>query len=278
MDERKTPRRARNPEAATGEWQLDPSEVRMHRRRLKEARSVGPLGKTLRVAAVALVLAGAALVYLNLDTLRGMTVRFPVLAELMGGEDAGPAPGGLFGGGSETAVVEAPSVVGEALPSSLDDAPAPNPAEAVEAPPPAEPDEAVAPAVASATPAPAEPPPAPEPELPVTPETFDFGLAVVSVSESDASATVLVLRNGGRRGVSSVSWWTTDGTATAGSDYASLGRQTLRFAAGEQNRSVRIPIIGDGNREGPESFFVHVAPGDSDQSVSDVEVIINDDD
>jgi len=113
----------------------------------------------------------------------------------------------------------------------------------------------------------------------VTPEEFDFGIDTMSVSEADASARLLILRNGGRRGVSTVTWWTVDGTARAGTDYASLDPQTVRFAAGEQNRSIQIPIVGDRNPEGPESFFVHLAPGErAGESASQIEVIINDDD
>ena len=98
----------------------------------------------------------------------------------------------------------------------------------------------------------------PEPEPPDTPETFDFGLRVINVSEADASAAVIVLRSGGRRGVSHLTWWTTDGTATAGADYAALdpavvlarwsrgvvrrhGRRLREAPGHDQERSVRRP-------------------------------------
>jgi hypothetical protein len=73
----------------------------------------------------------------------------------------------------------------------------------------------------------------------------------MNVSEADAGARVLVLRDGGRRGDSYITWWTTNGTATAGSDFARLEPSTVRFSAGEQNRTLLVPIINDGNREGP---------------------------
>ena len=60
-----------------------------------------------------------------------------------------------------------------------------------------------------------------------------------------------------------------------------LGKRTERFAAGEQNRALHIPIVGDHNREGPESFFVVVrtrAGDGSDIPVLRAEVVINDDD
>ena len=78
-----------------------------------------------------------------------------------------------------------------------------------------------------------------------------------------------------------VVWWTTDGTATAGTDYADRGRVTERFAVGEQNRTILIPLVGDRNVEGPENFYVHVAPGDAEADLDraeQLEVVLNDDD
>jgi hypothetical protein len=301
MDERK---RAKNAPPltsnSTGEWRLDPNEVRLHRRRLKESQDAGPLGKLLRYGMIALLLIGVVGVYLNWELLRGVTLNTAALNDLLDRE----APDGAAGPGVvETGAVEAPGVVGEALPSSVDELP---PEEVAAAPPPAtvapaqapaaappdappaaatpapaaEEPAPAAPAVADTRPAPAEPPPPPPPEPePDTPEVFDFGLDTMSVSESEASARLLILRNGGRRRVSTVTWWTEDGTARAGTDYASLGRQVVRFAAGEQNRSIQIPIVGDRNAEGPETFTVHLAPGEGGgQSASQIDVIINDDD
>jgi hypothetical protein len=193
-----------------------------------------------------------------------------------------------------TEVVEAGGVAGVGLPSSIDgepteaEPPAPS-AHAVDTPPARETVAATAPAPAPAA-TPQErveperrPPPPPVEEPPAGPEIFGFGLITrMSVSEADASAAVLVLRDGGRRGVSSVVWWTTDGTAKAGADYVDLGRRVERFGVGEQNRTLRVPIIGDRNSEGPETFFVHVAPGDDTisrrESVAQIEVAIDDDD
>jgi hypothetical protein len=125
-----------------------------------------------------------------------------------------------------------------------------------------------------------EPPAPPAPEPPPGPEEFGFGTRTANVSEADPSAAVLVLRDGDRRRVSFITWWTTDGTAKAGSDFARLDRRTERFAAGEQNRTIRVPIIGDRNVEGPENFFVHIAAGENStaEAVAEIEVIIEDDD
>jgi hypothetical protein len=112
------------------------------------------------------------------------------------------------------------------------------------------------------------------------PETFEFGQPVVTVSESSAGARVLVLRNGGTRGESSVVWWTTDGSAMPGSDYADLGTVVLRFARGEQNRTLQIPIVGDATPEGIETFYVNMRPSDApaDAEPQRVEIVIQDDD
>jgi hypothetical protein len=99
----------------------------------------------------------------------------------------------------------------------------------------------------------------------------------MNVSEADASAAVLVLREGDRRRPSSITWWTTDGTAKGGADFASLGRVTLRFAASEQNRAIYVPIVGDRAVEGSENFFIHIAQGDSTETLARLEVVIVDD-
>jgi hypothetical protein len=105
-------------------------------------------------------------------------------------------------------------------------------------------------------------------------------LEVMNVSEADASARVLVLREGGRRGVAFITWWTTNGTATAGTDFARLEPATVRFAVGEQNRTLLVPIIGDRNVEGPENFYVQFAVGESadTEPIARIEIAIADDD
>jgi hypothetical protein len=249
---------------------------------MREARVVGPLDKIFRGAAVALLLVVAFAVYWNFDTLRNLRIDFSRVTDAF--EDAaeevedarrGDEPG--------TEVVGDTSVAGVSMPTSIkgDEPEAEAPAAQQDAVPPDEvpPSRETPPseiAVAS------EPPPAPppEPEEPPRPETFGFGLEIMNVSEADASARVLVLRDGGRRGVSDITWWTTNGTAMAGSDFARLEPRTERVAAGAQNRTLLVPIIGDRNVEGPENFFVHVAVGDSANAepVAQIEILIADDD
>lgn len=283
---------------------LDPRDVRRYRQRAGERQRKGPLAQVLRYVPIVVILATAVLVYWNLDSLRGMTVGFSLPASrgipLRGDRD------GAAGAGTEPAgvAVEAPVVVGDdaALLPETDAAgvPEPDPATAAapaetDAPPagtdaprgetavPAD-DSTVASRHASspdddraAVPggAAAEPPP---PAAPAEPERFEFGGSLQTVSESDASAAVLVLRSGGRRAASSITWWTTNGTATAGIDYADLGEVVLPFPAGAQNRTIRVPIVGDRVAEGPENFYVHFTAGDAAFEPARIEVVINDDD
>jgi hypothetical protein len=293
-------RRPRKQEPVYGEgehWGVDPLDVRRHARRLREAKQVGPLGKLARFAAVALLVAGAIGVFLNLDTLRQVRFDSSRITDLFRGDTprgARATPGAEPG----TEVVEDTTIAGVSMPTSLDgeapaaepqaaEAPAPQPAAQSPQPAPAAPAEEPSPTEltadrADAPPAaPVVPPPPPEPELPPTPETLGFGLEVMTVSESDATAAVVVLRDGGRRGVSPFTWWTVDGTATAGSDFARLEPRVERFSVGEQNKTIYIPIVGDRAVEGPESFYVRVVPGesrDTDAPIAEIEVVILDDD
>jgi hypothetical protein len=263
-------------------WGLDPQDVRRHAQRMREARVVSPLDKVFRGAAVALVLVVAFAVYWNFDELRHLRFDFSRVTGAF--EDAAEeVEDARRGDEAGTEVVGDTSVAGVSMPTSIK-------GETPEADVPAGQPDAASPGGASATPeaAPNEvavateapPAPPPEPEEPPRPETFGFGLEVMNVSEADASARVLVLRDGGRRGVSDITWWTTNGTAVAGSDFARLEPRTERFAAGAQNRTLLVPIIGDRNVEGPENFFVHIAVGDSASAepVAQIEVLIADDD
>jgi Calx-beta domain len=274
------------------QWALDPADVRRHARRLRERQRVGPLGKAFRYAAVAVLLAGIGAVYWNFDVLRGMTVDFPGLNALFA---TGPGEAGgettLFGGKPDTAVVEATEVAGAEAPTSLSSERPPKDAAPATAPRPAAAPASTAPTsttpTAQAAAAPAErqiaaatPPPAPVAEPPPGPEQFSFGLDRIEVSEANASADLLILRSGDMRRASTVTWWTSDGTATAGQDYANLGRVVVKFAPNEQNRGIHIPIIGDRTAEGPENFYVNLLPGDppAGEATERVEVVIKDDD
>jgi hypothetical protein len=130
--------------------------------------------------------------------------------------------------------------------------------------------------------APAAAPPPPPPPPPPEPESFEVSVRTVTVSEREAGARITVRRRGGSLRESSILWWTEDGTALAGNDYADLGRINERFSAGEAARTIYVPIIGDAAREATETFYVNLDLNTPDserlEPIVRVEVSVTDDD
>ena len=82
---------------------------------------------------------------------------------------------------------------------------------------------------------------------------LQFSAATYSVAENVANATITVTRIGGSAGAVGVSFATSNGTATAGSDYTAV-TQTVNFANGDTaNKTVNIPIINDTTAEANET-------------------------
>ena len=87
----------------------------------------------------------------------------------------------------------------------------------------------------------------------VPPGQFNFSAANYSVGEGAGSATVTITRTiGSTVGAATVHFATSNGTATAGSDYTAVS-QTVNFASGETSKTVSIPISDDSLVEGPET-------------------------
>jgi parallel beta-helix repeat protein len=82
-----------------------------------------------------------------------------------------------------------------------------------------------------------------------------------SAPENGGSAIITIIRKGGKTGSVSVDFATSDGTATAGSDYvASSG--TLAFGDGETQKTFSIPVINDQVLEGKETVNLRLSnPG-----------------
>lgn len=280
---------------------IDPRDARRYRK-LAERKTSGPGAKIRRFAPLAFLVVVAAFVGWNFDTLRQMRVEFnlPSWPGRSSTDGSGPASGDsgtvdvaapvVVGGEAEIDPTKDPNAPRTAAPAEQlsDDIAAANPfapAQRGAANEDAARESAAADAAsrtdgeaaAAATPTPA-PPPAPEPEAPVEPERFQFGLNAYTVSESEPAAAVLVLRSGGRRAATSITWWTTRGTATPGVDYADLGRVELQFPAGAQNRTIRVPLVGDRVVEGPETFFLHFTTSSGPEAEHTAEVTIIDDD
>ena len=87
----------------------------------------------------------------------------------------------------------------------------------------------------------------------MAPAALQFSSATYSVAENGGNATITVTRTGGSAGAVGVSFATSNGTATAGSDYTAV-TQTVSFANGDTaNKTVSIPILDDTLVEGNET-------------------------
>ncbi|HZL94156.1 MAG TPA: hypothetical protein VFB99_10945, partial [Vicinamibacterales bacterium] len=105
---RKPPPPSSAPRAASRmpaeQWRVDPSDVRRHAALRRQRERLGPLGRMVRYAVVACVLAAGFALYWNFDTLRGVTVDLSAVTGLFAG-DSGTQGGEtqLFGGEPESA-------------------------------------------------------------------------------------------------------------------------------------------------------------------------------
>jgi hypothetical protein len=113
-------------------------------------------------------------------------------------------------------------------------------------------------------------------ELPV----LSFAAAKVTARESQSMVALDIVRTSGD-GPASVVWWTTEGTAHAGEDFASFGRRGETFAPTDNGRRIFIPIVSDSVREATEHFQVHLAArseGTKIGAVDTVDITLLDDD
>src|SRR5262249_37339143 len=76
------------------------------------------------------------------------------------------------------------------------------------------------------------------------PGTLQFSNAAYSANENGGTATITVTRTGGSDGSVTVNYATSNGTATAGSDYTATSG-TLTFAARETSKTFTIPTLDD---------------------------------
>ena len=112
------------------------------------------------------------------------------------------------------------------------------------------------------------------------PDVGNIAISDVTISEGDAgtkTATFTVSRTG--TAAFTVDFSTTDGTATAGSDYLH-NAGTLHFAAGQASQTLSVTINGDTTFEANETFFVNLANATNGGTILDgqgVGTITNDD-
>jgi Calx-beta domain len=87
-----------------------------------------------------------------------------------------------------------------------------------------------------------------------SPGVLQFSAATYSVGENGGSAAITIMRTGGANGAVGATFTTSNGTATAPSDYTAV-TQTVSFAAGDTaNKSISIPIVNDTVAEGNETL------------------------
>ena len=65
----------------------------------------------------------------------------------------------------------------------------------------------------------------------------------------------------------SIDYSTSDGTATAGSDYTAVAATTLNFPAGTSSQSVSVTVTDDGTEEGNEDFTINLSNPSSDLNI-----------
>ena len=119
----------------------------------------------------------------------------------------------------------------------------------------------------------------PEPIVSITP-------GLLSVAEDAGEAVLTVSLHRPAESALSVSWHTQDEGADAPNDYTAR-QEAVTFAAGEDRKTISVPIVDDAVREDPvhdvhETFFVILEAGQgysrSDSSYALVEIVDNDGD
>jgi hypothetical protein len=91
--------------------------------------------------------------------------------------------------------------------------------------------------------------------------SMQFSIEVYGVGESDGAVSITVTRSGGTAAGVTVAYATSDGSATAGSDYQALSG-TLEFQAGETSKSFVVTITHDALAEANETVLLTLsAPG-----------------
>lgn len=115
---------------------------------------------------------------------------------------------------------------------------------------------------------------------PKDPPVVSLGVERIAAREDHSVVAIDVVRSGDTTNEASVRWWATPETADQDDDYADVGLQTLRFAAGATVERVLIPIVNDGVREPAEGFTVHLGRprGGVPGSITATRVTLHDDD
>jgi GrpB-like predicted nucleotidyltransferase (UPF0157 family) len=107
---------------------------------------------------------------------------------------------------------------------------------------------------------------------------IQFSAASYSVAENAGSVTLTVTRSGDTSQTATIHYATSNGTATASSDYNSTSGD-LTFAPGETSKPITVQVLDDSTYEGDESFTVTLSsPMGADLGLSTATVTIFDND
>jgi hypothetical protein len=110
--------------------------------------------------------------------------------------------------------------------------------------------------------------------------SLQFGATGFIVAENGVSVAISVTRAGGSAGAVSVDYASSDGSATAGSDYTATAG-TLSFADGVSSQSFNVPILDDVGFEGDETLNLSLSNATGGASIgtpATASVTIADDD
>jgi hypothetical protein len=132
--------------------------------------------------------------------------------------------------------------------------------------------------------------PDPVPETPPVAGEADSGGARPVVSLTSATATAYESRRGvtlqaklvgEAEGPVEIVWWTSDGTALAGDDYASFGRRIEAISSRDSTATLYVPLTQDVIAEPRKRFYVHIeaaTDGVEPGAIMRAEVTLIDDD
>lgn len=93
---------------------------------------------------------------------------------------------------------------------------------------------------------------------------------------STATMTFTINRMGNLSGGATVGWTTSNGTASAGTDYAAASGQ-VSFMDGQSQKSIQVPVYGDDNTEAHESFRLFLSTSASYTTIAGKGTVLNDD-
>ncbi len=85
------------------------------------------------------------------------------------------------------------------------------------------------------------------------PGSLSLSSSQITADEDAPSVTLTIRRTGGSDGITGLDYSTIDGTAIAGRDYVATSGSVF-FAAGETQKQIVVPLIGDSLAEGTETF------------------------